>query len=80
MDELAAACLAMVRDMSRLGVASTLSSQVISSALSHGLNAASIAGMHQSMLTQSQTHSAQTVAQGLAHGMQQASLRKDLAV
>jgi hypothetical protein len=71
MDELAAACLAMARDMSRLGVSSTLSSQVISSALSKGLNAASIAGMHQSMLTQSQTHSAQTVAQGLAHGMQQ---------
>ena len=71
MDELAAACLALARDMSRLGVASTLSSQVISSALSQGLNAASIAGMHQSMLAQSQTHSAQTVAQGLAHGMQQ---------
>jgi hypothetical protein len=71
MDELAAACLAMARDMSRLGVSSTLSSQVISSALSNGMSAASIAGMHQSMLAQSQTHSAQTVAQGLAHGMQQ---------
>jgi hypothetical protein len=71
MDELAAACLAMARDMSRLGVASALSSQVISSALSSGLNVASIAGMHQSMLAQSQTHSAQSVAQGLAHGMQQ---------
>ncbi|MCK7511390.1 MAG: hypothetical protein MZV70_49945 [Desulfobacterales bacterium] len=41
MDELAAACLAMARDMSRLGVSSSLSSQVISSALSNGLNAAS---------------------------------------
>jgi hypothetical protein len=71
LDELAAACLAMVRDMSRLGVSSGLSSQVISSALSNGLSAASISGMHQSMLAQSQTHSAQTVAQGLAHGMQQ---------
>lgn len=71
MDELAAACLAMARDMSRLGVSSSLSSQVISSALSNGLNAARISGMHQSMLAQSQTHSAQTVAQGLAHGMQQ---------
>jgi hypothetical protein len=71
MDELAAASLAMVRDMSRLGVSSSLSSQVISSALSNGLNAASISGMHQSMMAQSQTHSAQTVAQGLAHGMQQ---------
>jgi len=71
MDELAAACLAMARDMSRLGVSSDLSSQVISSALSNGLSAASVAGMHQSMLAQSQTHSAQTVAQGLAHGMQQ---------
>jgi len=71
LDELAATCLAMARDMSRLGVTSALSSQVVSSALSNGLNAASIAGMHQSMLAQSQTHSAQSVAQGLAHGMQQ---------
>lgn len=70
-EELAAACLAMARDMSRLGVSSDLSSQVISSALSNGMNAASVAGMHQSMLAQSQTHSAQTVAQGLAHGVQQ---------
>jgi len=69
-DELAAACLAMARDMSRLGVASTLSSQVISSALSNGLNAANIASMHQSLVSQSQTHSAQAVAQGLAQGMQ----------
>lgn len=70
-EELAAACLAMARDMSRLGVTSSLSSQIIASALSNGLNTASIAGMHQSMLAQSQTHSAQSVAQGLAHGMQQ---------
>jgi hypothetical protein len=70
MDELAAGCLAMARDMSRLGVDSTLSSQVISNALSNGLNAANIASMHQSMVSQSQTHSAQAVAQGLAHGMQ----------
>ena len=70
MDELAAACLAMARDMSRLGVSSNLSSQVISSALSNGLNAASIASMHQSLVAQSQTHSAQTLAQGLAHGAQ----------
>jgi len=71
MDELAAACLAMARDMSRLGVSSDLSSQVISSALSNGLNAASIASMHQSLVAQSQTHSAQSLAQGLAHGAQQ---------
>ena len=71
MDELAAACLAMARDMSRLGVSSNLSSQVISSALSNGLNAASIASMHQSLVAQTQTHSAQTLAQGLAHGAQQ---------
>jgi hypothetical protein len=71
MEALTAACLALARDMSRLGVTSSLSSEVISSALSNGLNAASIAGMHQSMLAQSQTHSAQTVAQGLAHGMQE---------
>jgi hypothetical protein len=70
-DELAAACLEMARDMSRLGVSSTLSSQVISSAISNGFNAASITGMHQSMLAQSQTHSAQSVAQGLVQGMQQ---------
>ena len=70
MDELAAACLAMARDMSRLGVSSNLSSQVISSALSNGLNAASIASMHQSLVAQSQTHSAQALAQGLAHGAQ----------
>ncbi|MCU0592913.1 MAG: hypothetical protein MUC57_15750 [Desulfobacterales bacterium] len=71
LDELAAACLAMARDMSRLGVASALSSQVISNALANGLSVASIAGMHQSVLAQSQTHSAQSVAQGMAHGMQQ---------
>ena len=70
MNELAAACLAMARDMSRLSVSSTLSSQVISNALSNGLDAASIASMHQSLLAQSQTHSAQAVAQGLAQGMQ----------
>jgi hypothetical protein len=70
MDELAAACLAMARDMSRLGVSSTLCSQVIASALSNGHSAASIASMHQSVVAQSQTHSAQAVAQGLAHGMQ----------
>lgn len=70
-EEIAAACLAMARDMSRLGVSSSLSSQVISSALSNGFSAASITGMHQSMLAQSQTHSAQSVVQGLAHGMQQ---------
>lgn len=70
-EELAAACLAMARDMSRLGVASTLSSQAISNALSNGLNAAGITGMHQSMLAQSQTHSAQSVVQGLSHGTQQ---------
>jgi len=69
-EELAAACLAMARDMSRLGVSSTLSSQVISSALSNGLNATSIASMHQSLVAQSQTQSAQSLAQGLAHGMQ----------
>ena len=71
MDGLAEACLAMARDMSRLGVSSNLSSQVISSALSNGLNAASIASMHQSLVAQSQTNSAQALAQGLAHGMQQ---------
>jgi hypothetical protein len=70
LDELATACLAMARDMSRLGVSSPLSSQVISSALSNGLNAASIASMHQSLVAQSQTHSAQSLALGLAHGMQ----------
>jgi len=69
-NELAAACLAMARDMSRLGVSSTLSSQVISNALTNGLNAANIAGLHQSLVSQSQTHSAQALAQGLAHGMQ----------
>lgn len=71
MNELAATCLAVARDMSRLGVSSTLSAQVISSALSNGLNAANIASMHQSLVAQSQSHSAQAVAQGLAHGMQQ---------
>ncbi|MRR36951.1 hypothetical protein EG829_20270, partial [bacterium] len=70
MDELAAACMAMARDMSRLGVSSDMSSQVIVSALSNGLSAASIAGMSQSLADQSQTHSAQALAEGLAHGMQ----------
>lgn len=70
MDDLAAVCLTMARDMSRLNVSSALSSQVISSALSNGLNAAGIASMHQSLVSQSQAHSAQALAQGLAQGMQ----------
>ena len=70
MDELAAACLAMARDMSRLGVSSDVSSQVISNALSNGLSAASIASMNQTLAAQAQSHSAQALAQGLAHGMQ----------
>ncbi len=70
MDELAAACLAMARDMSRLGVSSDVSSQVISNALSNGLSAASIASMNQSLAAQAQSHSAQALAEGLAHGMQ----------
>jgi hypothetical protein len=70
MHELAAACLAMARDMSRLGVSSPLSSQVISGALSKGLNAADIAGMHQSLLARSQTGSAQVVSQEFARDMQ----------
>ncbi len=69
-NELAAVCLAMARDMSRLGVSSSMSSQVISSALSKGLNASDIAGMHQSLLAKSQTHSAQVVSQELARGLQ----------
>jgi hypothetical protein len=70
LDELAAACLAMARDMSRLGVSSEVSSQVISNALSNGLSPASIAGMNQSLAAQAQSHSAQALAEGVAHGMQ----------
>ncbi len=70
MNELAAVCLAMARDMSRLGVSSPLSSQVISGALSKGLNAADIVGMHQSLLSKARTDSAQAVSQKLARGMQ----------
>jgi hypothetical protein len=70
LSQLAGACLAMTRDMSRLGVASNLSAQVISEALSKGLSASDVASMHQSLLAQSQAHSAQSLAQGFAQGMQ----------
>ena len=68
---LAAACLAMLRDMSRLGVSSDVSAQVISHALSQGYSAAEITGMHQSLVSQAQAHSPQSVAQGFAQSMQQ---------
>ena len=71
LNQLAAACLAMLRDMSRLGVSSNLSAQVISEAISMGFSTNDIASMHQSMLAQAQTHSAQSVAQGFAQAMQQ---------
>ena len=79
MDELAAACLAMARDMSRLGVSSTLSSQVIASALSNGLSAASIASMHQSVVAQSQTIQRKPWPRGWRMECR-ASLRRDMAV
>lgn len=69
LNQLATEALAMTRDMSRLGVSSHLSAQVISEALSKGLSANDIASMHQSLLAQSQTHSAQSLAQGFAQGM-----------
>ena len=71
LNDLAAACLALLRDMSRLGVESNLSAQVISEAVSRGFSTDEIASMHQSMLAQAQTHSAQSVAQGFAQAMQQ---------
>lgn len=69
--QLAAACLAMLRDMSRFGVSSDVSAQVISEALSKGYTANDISGMHQSVLSQSQAHSAQSLAQGMVQAMQQ---------
>ncbi len=80
MNELAAACLAMARDMSRLGVSSQLSSQVILGALSKGLHAADIANMHQSLLAKSQTGSAQVISRGLAQEMQYDRSVKDTGV
>ena len=68
---LAAAGLAMVRDMSRMGVSSDVSAQVISHALSQGYSAAEISGMHQSLVSQAQSLSPQSVAQGFAQSMQQ---------
>jgi len=70
LSQLAEACLAMARDMSRLGVSSALTGQVISGAITNGLSASAIAGMNQSMLAQSQNQSAQSLAQGLAQGLQ----------
>lgn len=71
LNQLADACLAMARDMSRLGVSSNLTGQIISGAISNGLSANDITSMHQSLLAQSQTHSAQSLAQGLVQGLQQ---------
>ncbi len=70
-NQIAAACLAMVRDMSRLGVSSNLSAEIVSGAIAKGLSTSDIASMHQSLLAQSQSHSAQSLAQGFAQGMQQ---------
>ena len=70
LSQLAEACLAMARDMSRLGVSSALTGQVISGAITNGLSASAIASMNQSMLAQSQNQSAQSLAQGLAQGLQ----------
>jgi hypothetical protein len=69
--QLAAACLALVRDMSRLGVSSNLSAHVISVAVSKGVSPSEIEMMHQSLLARSRTHSAQSLAQGFAQNMQQ---------
>jgi len=77
MKDLAEACLAMARDMSRLGVSSPLSAQVISGALSKGLPAADISNMHQSLLTKSQSNSAQVVSQGFARDMQHGQSAKE---
>jgi hypothetical protein len=71
LNQLADACLSMARDMSRLGVSSHLTGQIISGAISNGLSTNDITSMHQSLLAQSQTHSAQSLAQGLVQGMQQ---------
>lgn len=68
---LAAAGLAMVRDMSRMGVSSDVSAQVIAHALSQGYSAAEISGLHQSLVSQAQSHSPQSLAQGFAQAMQQ---------
>jgi hypothetical protein len=70
LSQLAEACLAMARDMSRLGVSSALTGQVVSGAITNGLSASAIASMHQSLLAQSQNQSAQSLAQGLAQGLQ----------
>jgi hypothetical protein len=75
MDELVAACLAMARDLSRLGIPSELASMVISNALSNGTSAAGIASMNQSLAAQAQSHSAQALAEGLAHGLQGQSVQ-----
>jgi hypothetical protein len=48
MDELVAACLAMARDWSRLGIPSELASRVISNALSNGTSAAGVASIDRS--------------------------------
>ena len=71
LSQLADACLAMARDMSRFGVSSALTGQVIFGAITNGLSASAIASMHQSLLAQSQNQSAQSLAQGLAQGLQQ---------
>jgi hypothetical protein len=71
MRELGAACLAMARDMSRLGISSALTGEVVAGAVSAGLNAAAVASMNQGLIAQSQSQSAQSVAEGLAHGVSQ---------
>lgn len=70
-ERLAAACLAMLRDMTRLGAGSELSTAVVSEALARGFDVNDIAGMHQSMLAQAQSRPAQEIAQQFAQGLQQ---------
>ena len=71
MRDLAAASLGMARDMSRLGVSSALTGEVVAGAVSAGLNAAAVASMNQGLIAQSQSQPAQSVAEGLAHGVSQ---------
>jgi hypothetical protein len=66
----AAACLAMLRDMTRLGIGSELSTRVALEALARGLDAQEIAGLHQSLLSRAQSQPAQEVARGFAQAMQ----------
>jgi hypothetical protein len=70
-EQLALEALMTVRDISRLGVKSEATTDVVLQALQHGFSADDMQDMRQSFMNQSQTMSPANLAQSFAKGIQQ---------